>query len=271
MPSKIIIEGNRAKVVDGKDLAIPQLLERCGPLPDTAGVLPRGVKAVLSRGPLTLWFWEQPPRLVQLSWIKETSTVPFGRGATYRKVKIALPYLVIMASFSRDNSGLPTLNTHSNECFFRNKPLVSLDDELCYPGLLNCSVMEGSGSPLAWICTQYLKQDSKASSNKPEERYHAGLEAVRYCLLETSFNLSSEHHEGNSWYNRSKAVDPRISTIKDWEANTKKDPLFVTEVPWIPTRHTVRQLAERTLKRLGQAAGFATAEDLARIINNYAK
>src|ERR1035437_693602 len=276
--NNVVIEGDRAIVMspdvhEKSSMSVEDLCQRVGPGMSTGPViLPSGIKTVLSQGNLTLWFWEQPPRIHQLSWVREDSPQPFGGGTTYRNVRIALPYLVIMAVFSRYSNGIPNL-MRKDEFFFRNEPLKSLDDELCYPALLNCSKFSGganNGNPLSWICTQYLKQTKKMQSKDSGDRFQAGFEAVRYCLLETSFNLSSEHHEGNSWYGASKNIDPRIATIAEWEKATKKDPLFILDVPWIKTGHSVRKLAERTFLTHSEANGpVKSAEDLARIIINH--
>lgn len=272
--AKVTIEGEQATVhtPEGETCSIPvaTLLEHCAPGYSTGGVLPDGVKAVISQGPLTLWFWERPPCIQKLSWIRSDSPVPFGPGTKYRDVRIALPYLVLMAVFWRDEQGLPRL-LKQDECFFRTRQLASLDDDLFYPGLLNCSKWANNDGdhPLSWICTQYLKKNPDMDSDVPMDRFRGGMEAVRYCLLETSFNLSSEHHEGNSWYGASKKVIPKIATVEKWEEETKNDPLFVLDLKWIPTKRTLNTLAERTFQRLGQNQGLPTkAEDLARIIQN---
>lgn len=274
--SHVVMEGKLAKVFDGEQLTthsmnVGELIERAGPSISTGPViLPYGIKAVLSQGTITLWFWEQPPRIQKLSWIAEDSPVPYGPGTKYRDVRIALPYLIIMAAFMRSDNGMPQLMMR-DECFFRTAPLKSLDDELCYPGLLNCSNYGDTSMrhPLSWICTQYLKPTRKMNSNKPEDIYQASFEAVRYCLLETSFNLSSEHHEGNSWYGESKKKIAQLSTIARWEEETKKDPLFVLELDWIKTGYSVQELADRFFQQHNAGSGSAkTAEDLARIIIN---
>lgn len=270
----ILIEGDQATAHDTSGISgtmsVTRLLQASGAsqISTQSVVLSFGVKAVLSQGPMTLVVWEKPPHIARLSWIRSDSPRPYGGGTTYRNVRIALPYLVIMAMFIRCNNGRLALQIESNECFFRNEPLRSLDDELSYPALLNCSVMRGDHSPLAWICTQYLKA-------KPAKRLDdggllaAGLEAVRYCLLETSFNLSSEHHEGNSWFGVSRTKIKEVSSVEKWEEETKADPLFAIRVPWLPTKHTVAQFAERTFKRLNAGVGAAqNANDLARLILN---
>lgn len=269
---EVTIVGNEARF-GNRRMSLPDLLQRAGPAISTSPViLPYGIKSVLSQGPITLWVYEQPPRIHQLSWIASDSPKHYGPGTKYRKVRIALPYVIIMALFARDGAGLPSLLC-KDECFFRSAPLKSLDDELCYPGLLNCSLW-GDGDtalshPLSWICTQYLKPNDQCSSDNPADRYQGWFEAVRYCLLETSFNLSSEHHEGNSWFSKTKLVDPRIATIEKWEENTKKDPLFVLDVPWIKTYHTVQSYADRVFKQYAPGKGFVqNAADLGRIITN---
>ena len=274
----VVMEEAIARVFDGKQLTeysmkVEDLCARVSPGMSTGPViLPAGIKCVLSQGNITLWIYEQPPRVHQLSWIAKDSPAHFGPGTKYRNVRIALPYLVIAGTFYRDGNGMPNL-LQKDECFFRNEPLKSVEDELCFPALLNCSKWPDRNSmvhPLSWICTQYLKQTKQMASPKPEDRFQAGFEAVRYCLLETSFNLSSEHHEGNSWFSESKKIDPRIKTVEEWEKNTAKDPLFVLDVPWIKTGHSVAKLADRIFQQNGASAGAVkTADDLARIIINH--
>ncbi len=268
--AKVVLEGDTA-TANNTTMKLSKLLPRLGPPISTGPViLPSGIKCVLSQGCITVWIWEKPPHIARLSWIRADSPIPYGRGARYRLVSIGLPYLIIGAVFVRDpHTGLPNLVLR-DECFFRNEPLKSMNDELCYPGLLNCSkFVPPDGNPLSWICTQHLKPSKKMYSSDPGDRFQAGFEAVRYCLLETSFNLSSEHHEANSWYSEIKKVDARISTIERWEEETKKDPLFVLDVPWLSTGHTVRQLAERIFKINGQtAADISSAGDVAKIIAN---
>lgn len=159
-----------------------------------------------------------------------------------------------------------------DECFFRNEPLRKVTDELCYPALLNCSKFHGdpksNGAPLSWICTQHLKRTKLMNSTDPADRLNGGFEAVRYCLLETGFNLSSEHHEANSWYGASKGIDPRISPIENWEKETDKNPLFVLDVPWIKTGYTVEGAVGRIFKHSNAVyAGAAkSSDDVARLI-----
>jgi hypothetical protein len=232
-------------------------------------LLPDNVKAMLVRGKHMIWVHQTPPRVYQFNWIAGDSPSPFGRGTRYRPVTIALPYLVVLAVFAPAELGQVQL-THLNECFFRNSPLSSLDDELYFPALLNCSKYHPpEGRPLSWICTQHLDRSKFLAEPNANRRLRAGLRALLHCLLETAFNLSSEHHEQSSWFTQSLKVDARIGTIEKWQAASAKDPLFVLEVPWLKTGLSVRQVAERIFKNQKAAAPSpATASDVARVLFN---
>jgi hypothetical protein len=238
---------------------------------DTGGiVLPDGVKAVLTEGAITIWVWECPPCVQRFQWIAPDSPVPFGPGTTYRPVRLALPYLIMLAVFAADASGQLQLSG-ANECFFRVEPLKTLDDALLYPALLNCSRFDPPEEhPLSWICTQHLKPTPGMRDPEPSRRLTASFEALRHCLLETGFNLSSEHHEASSWYTASRQVDPRIATVEAWESASEQNSLFVLEVPWLSAQHTVRQAAERIFnQQQARAKAPRTAAALARVVFNH--
>lgn len=238
---------------------------------DTGGaVLPDGVKAVITEGAITIWVYECPPCLQRFQWIAPDSPAPYGPGTKYRPVRLALPYLIMLVVFSADASGNLQL-TGANECFFRVEPLKTLEDPLLYPALLNCSRFEPQdGRPLSWICTQHLRPTTAMRDADLSKRLTASFEALRHCLLETGFNLSSEHHEFSSWFTESRKVDPRIDTVEAWEAASAANPLFVLELPWLPTGHTVRQVAERICKQQqAKARAPRTAAALARLVFNH--
>jgi len=251
-------------------MSLQELIAKLAPRRmDTNGaILPDGVKAAFSQGPYTIWVHQTPPRIWHMKWIKADSPAPYGPGATYRNVRIALPYLIVLAVFQADGR-----LTRFNECFFRSEPLNSPGDELYYPALLNCSEFhEQRGNPLSWICTQHVKPDVVLKETSVCKRMQMGLKILLHCLVETGFNRSSEHHEKSSWYSNSVGVDPRIATVEKWEEASLHDPLFVLDVPWLKTNHTLQQLVERIFTNRGAAAAApATAADIARIIFNQAR
>ena len=259
-------EGNSASMPVDKLLA----KVAAGQVDSGPAILPDGIKAVLSQGPLTIWIWESPPRVHQFDWIANDSPKAFGQGTKYRKVRLALPYVVVLAVFARNEAGLPDLLPR-NECFFRTAPLKRFEDELRYPALLNCSKFDPpEGQPLSWICTQHLRPTPKMHSREPAERFCAGFEALRHCLLETAFNYSSDHHEAASWFSESRSVDLRLRTVEAWQEASAKDPLFVLEVPWLKTGHTLQQVTDRIFANLQAGKSrIRSAAGLARIIFNH--
>jgi hypothetical protein len=258
-------EGQKARI------SVADLVAKLAPpRMDSGGVLPDGVKVVLSRGPATIWVHQTPPCVMSLKWIAEDSAVKFGRGTNYRTVRIALPYLIVLGVFSPGENGWLQLS-QANECFFRTAPLESVDDALLYPALLNASKFQPQeGRPLAWICTQFLDRRTFIGEPDTGKRMRLGFKALMHCLLETGFNYSSEHHEASSWFTESTMVDKRIATVDKWQEATVKDPLFVLEVPWLKTGLTLKQMAERIFDNLKVTRATVTSSrDLARLIFNH--
>jgi hypothetical protein len=274
-------------------MELPALMEKLIPPPaiDTQDlVLPDGVKAVRSRGKLTIFVHETAPAAWNFRWIAPDSKSQFGPGTKYRTVRIGLPYLITFCTFDRGGGGDGgTGRGHGlslssmNECFFSRAPLQRLDEgELCYPALLNCSKFPiERGHPLAWICTEHLDFQRLGAIEDINQRVRASFRALMETLLGSAFNLSSEAHEGSSWFTETvrKKVDPRIESIERWQGETEKDPMFVLDVPWIGTGKTTAQMLERilTLRRgVGSGGGapakpaVTTSDDIARIIFNHA-
>jgi hypothetical protein len=266
---KVTIEGGHAwaQSPEGKTAKLPldQFFKAAFPRRMNSGgvVLPPGTVLVYSSGRFTTWVTERSPCVYAFRWIAASSSTRFGPGATYRMVRIGLPYLVTLSVF--DGAVL----TDANECFFRTAPISSEEDTLYYPALLNCSRFHiPHGHPLSWICTQKLDR-AAITEESPNVQMRSGFKALMHCLLESGFNESSEHHEAASWFSESRRVDPRIATVEAWQEATAADPLFVLEVPWLPTGLTIRQVVERSFRN--QPGGAQTVEsigDLARIIFN---
>ncbi|MDA1263611.1 MAG: hypothetical protein O2816_00870, partial [Planctomycetota bacterium] len=237
-------------------------------LPSSADqVLPDGVKAIVpGRGGVAV-VHEAPPQPMSLRWLAADSETRFGPGTQYRTVRLALPYVWILALYQHEGDRL--VLTNANECFFSNEPLRTLDQEPRFPALLNCSrFSEGLPKPLAWICTASL--DLPALHKGPaQQSLSAGLAALRDHLFQAAFNESSEHHEQSSWFKETvdAAVDPRVASVEAWEAASLEDPLFALEVPWLPTQQSLRVIAERALTyALGRGRKVETARDVLRLV-----
>ena len=129
----------------------------------------------------------------------------------------------------------------------------------------------GPASPLAWICTEKLARGALRPQASLDVSLRTGLAALLRHLLETGFNLSSEHHELNSWFSESVAarIDPRIASVEAWEQATESNPLFALEVPWLPTQHTLRAVLDRIIATGGHSARRITSSvDIARMVHS---
>jgi hypothetical protein len=272
---KVELEGSVAcaRSPEGKQasMPIPALL---GKVQTSAGehrsaILPHGVRATSSRGPYVVWVHESPPEVYNFRWITNDSPAKFGESAKYQQVRIALPFVLILAVFIPRPDGQLTL-AHLNECYFRTRPLESWDDELNFPALLNCSrYRQLEGRPLSWICSLGIKGALYESERDLNTRMRAAFNALHHCLFETAFNWSSDVHEGASYFTLSQGADPRIATIEKWQEATAQDPDFVLDVPWLKSGHTLGQIVDRIFSNLkASKTSFDSADALARIIFN---
>ena len=256
-------------------MALADLFEEtAGSTADSGGTpLPSGVRFVRSRGRTTVWIHETPPQIWNLRWISSKS----GRGRRreeYRDVIVALPYLITIAAFVPGPLGGLTLSD-SNECFFRNEPLGSEDDQLHVPCLLNCSLFTDpkgkdrigvDGKPVVWICTQFLQRDQFDGLKDERRRMIEGFQALVTMLVGSGFNYSSEQHEFCSGFTASAGVDPRVSSVEAWEKATEEDPYCAVTVPWLRTGYSVKEVVDRMFPRLGTArADVRCAADVARV------
>ncbi len=247
---------------------LAQALEDCAPRRQGTGswILPEGVRSVVPFGRGVTLVHETPPHVRSLRWISAESKQRFGPEAEYREVRLSLPYVVLLAVFEEGARGDLVLS-NDNEAFFRNAPLRSLQDELCYPSLLNCSkVGAGSTRPMAWVCTQYLGMRERHGLQPGQELAEAladcggalrrALAALHQHLFDSGFNESSEHHELSSWFSETvkAGVDPRLASVESWQEATLADPAFACEVEWLPTGRTLEQTLERCASRHGGPA-----------------
>jgi hypothetical protein len=260
-----------------RKMKLPDLLRKMTDIvPDTRGaILPDGVKSALPFSGGVILVHQTPPQVYSFQWISDDSSADFGPGTEYRTVRLALPYVVVLAVFfvTGRRGGIPVLSGR-NECFFSNDPLEAkgLDTPLAYPALLNCSKMDGKGGgPFSWICTQHLSSEEFAEQKTLDASLRQGLTALLRHLLESGFNRSSENHEGASGFGASveAEIDPRIASVEAWEAATRDDPLFALEVPWLPSGMTLGELASRvTQPGRARARTIDSAADLVRLVFN---
>jgi hypothetical protein len=57
-------------------------------------------------------------------------------------------------------------------------------------------------------------------------------------------------------------------TVERWAAATRAEPLFVLDVPWLPTDRTLREIADRVHPKSRRRPPFSNSADFARVILN---
>jgi hypothetical protein len=250
------------------------------PRPDSRGCIhPTGVKHYAPFPGGLVAVHQTAPRVWSFKWLDPSSAAEFGEGATYREVRLALPYLIVLAVYEGFGGPRQPVLSGWNECFFALAPLEQegLATPLYFPALLNCSRFDDEDRPLSWICVQYLGKKPTVDLTHPaglDRGLRTGLSALLQHLLETGFNRSSEHHELNSWFTETvKArVDPRLANVETWERASAEDPLFALDVKWLPVEKTLGQVIERIAKSRGNGqAGLCSAADVARLVTNHGK
>jgi len=233
---KVIFDTEEGQRYECPESRMAELLREESTPPLEGCLLPDGVKFVDWRPPYLLVVHQYPAQVRQMRWITNDSAVPYGPGATYRPIALSLPYAITFAMFSQTKGRLALGG--SNELYFSNQPQRTRSDRsLGYPALLNVSHIKKGKRKLSWICTEHL-------AHKPNEDWTKQLDNLLHHMWGGGFNLSSEHHEGASWYGLSKGIHPDLSPVEKWEKASQRNNLFALGVPWKPVPMTFGELVD---------------------------
>lgn len=201
---------------------------------------PDGIKfGPICRDPYVMFVHQAPPQIRSLRWIANDSPSNFGEGVTYRTVRLGFPYVITLVLFYRSGDRLSL--TKYNELYFSNRPLRSLDDQLCFPALLNVSRVREGDRFRAWVCSERLKFP-------PEANWVQQLEALIEHTWNGSFNRSSEHHEGASFYSDAEGLHPDLHPVERWQKATAEKVMFALSVDWRPVPMLLGELIEQIIK-----------------------
>lgn len=248
---KVVVTTEEGRRLEKSEAQLMEMLRREFVAPLGERALPDGVKFCEWRPPLLVLVHQQPPHVRQLRWIADDSPQEYGPGTTYRKVRLSIPYAITFAVYHQHGTRL--VLGGANELYFRNEPLRARADRLGYPALLNISRIHTPKRERAWICTQYL--------HYPEGSDWSGqLHALLDHTWNGGFNLSSEHHEGASWYSASQGVHPNLHPIDRWEKATAASEAFALNVPWQPAPLSVQEVMDCLFEEHHKALAGATAK-----------
>ena len=245
---------------NGESLAettVGELLSRIagvGPAPQGWQLHPRQVRLMAERrgGSVRGLVIEMPPGPREVRCITDDSKAPLGAEAKYRNRRLSFPWVVLIVVFADGEL------TNVQQAFYRPAPIASLDDELFFTNLLN--VARGYEQE-SWVCLVSL-----AEAALDEMSWEERTRAVTDHFWQASFNRSSEIHEGNSYWDSMRDVDPRLENASAWEAATAADPYFALHVPWRPAPHPIGETLRRMLDLVAPWRPLDSAEQLATLM-----
>ena len=251
MDHGLIIRDDRIAWVDNQADSVPlgeyaKTLVRFAERGESEEPIPHGVRFLIHRPPATLIVIEEPPQVRTVQWIDDDSLAPFGTEAEYRRVRLAFPYIVIVAVFMH---GLLTTRT---QCFYRTAPVARRDDPLFIPNLYNVDNREDMP---CWLCLKKLDGISRTHS------WNEKVEALRRHFWGGTFNRSATLSRQKSYWWQMKTLDPRISNLDQWQAASKQHPLFPLDVPWMPLHLTLGKIMDLMLNRMVGPDRFAMIQD----------
>ena len=197
-------------------------------------VVPRGVRVSRQLGDVLAVAVEVPPGARRVRWIRDDSDEPFGDGAEYRDVLLAFPFVIVLLVLQRG------LLTGQQQLYYRTAPLASADDPLLLPNLYN--VAKGYGQT-CWLCLQHVPQ---RPGSTPDQTISTAVDHT----FSAAFNRSSDVHEGNSYWEMMRDVDPRVASVEAWEEATRADRCFPLGVAWRPANTCVRAELDAMLGEL---------------------
>ena len=111
-PATVTFEGDRARATlpegESVSVGIAELLERLGAVAGNGGatMLPDGVKCLIPMPGGCIAVHQRPPCIFNFKWIAPGSRAEYGTGTSYRQVRLALPYLVVLAPLTDSATSL---------------------------------------------------------------------------------------------------------------------------------------------------------------------
>jgi hypothetical protein len=240
---KVVLKTEEGNSIERPETDLYDMFRREIRPPIDGCALPDGIKFYEWRDPFFLVVHQHPPFCRLLRWITDDSPADYGPGTKYRQVRLSMPYTITFALYFHRGGKL--FLTGYNELYFRNQPLTSKRDTLCFPALLNVSAIKMPERTRSWICTQHLQ-------NTPEMDWTTQLGNLISHTWDGAFNRSSERHEGASFYGVSQGAHPDLHPVERWQEASRQNDAFGLTVSWKPAKHTVGELMECMLDEIAK-------------------
>ncbi len=208
-------------------------------------LLPPGTRIAKLEGTVNVLCLEQPPQLRLIRW----SDAPMGKGGDYQTYRLAFPYIVYLVLFF-------TGSFEDMRVYYRTAPLQSPNDALLMPNLWN--VQADPEKPSA--CRACLR-------GRPEDLWERPPVQQVTMLLDFFWGTGFNTDITGNCYERARRLDPRITTLEDWEAASEADPLFPLAVNWEELGLTIGEVMDRLVESGPQPPrALADASDLANLM-----
>lgn len=172
--------------------------------PIQSGILPRGTRLFSRKDGQTIVVVEQEPAVRRVEWNLDKTEGNFWR--------LAFPYVEFVFTLVENGAIVQT------EVFYRNSPIRSMDDELCWPNLGNIY------SNNCRICTDGMEMDGNLALPL----------ATRLENFITAFWASRFNGDLLWAFDFYRRKDQRLANLTAWQDATRENPLFPLEIPWQP-------------------------------------
>lgn len=186
-------------------------------------LLPVGCRGYWRRGKKEVLVVEEAPRM--------RTILTQDRG----KFILAFPYLVYVFYF--ENGLMPN---YKSRIFYRVAPITSFSDNLLLCNLTHAA-FEDHDYKIGTVCMQAGFDKKKTF----QEKVNANLNY--YWNTEFKGFEMDQYGAFFGGFSKTKALNPLLSSLGEWQEQSKKDPLFVLTAPWLDTGLTLKRVVEQAL------------------------
>lgn len=200
------IEGNAVHLVTERIERTVLLDDFLGEIQKERGfispILPQGSRLFHQGGNITTFVVEQTPRVMSLTWTKETN-----ENGNYNW-KLAFPYVIFIIVFAGE-----AIDTAKTRVFYRTSPLGNGDNML-----LKCNMSNTYED--GHTCTGTMRVSGTSLAQKAES------------FVSEFWN--SRFNSDLSSYNFNPAANqfPQVASLSVWQTESTKNPLFPLGIKW---------------------------------------
>lgn len=204
--------------------------------------IPDNVRWIVERGNKAVYIVELQPELRTLIWRNSYAVYDYDERSGYRnytttsnKYTVATPYVVLVIPFLKNV--ISGAREKPAKLFYRTSPLKSIDDQVLGSNLNNVLMASYGKAHIGCLCLDRLDVNAKMSRSEI-------VNAVVNHVWGGEFN-----HEYQDNFSMVCHVDERISSMKRWQLESKKNPNFALDVKWpeIDGGLTIRNLIDQEL------------------------